>query len=189
MTVTSSTLKPSHAQRPTWEQWDALPLDEAGERALKLDSSTKSSIMFRLDSAGRTRHFSFSLGSVTHRCNLGKNKHPPVFLAFVSVGETRHLMTTGFLGTLLRTTELLGVLSRSASVLCRDSAACWGFLGCICCSDKKKREILTDEGVWRGDKGLKRFTVNLIPNQRSKLAHFEEQLKKYIKYFKDVNVI
>lgn len=62
-------------------------------------------------------------------------QHPPVFFALVSVGETRLLMTTGFLGTLLRTMVLPSVLlSCSATALRCASAACWGLLGCICCS-------------------------------------------------------
>lgn len=87
----------------------------------------------------RTLCFVTHLNSVQHCWQ----KHPPVFLAFVSVGETRLLMTAGFLGTLLRTTELQNVLSCSASALCRNSAACWGLLGCVCCSEKKGK-IFTD---------------------------------------------
>lgn len=60
--------------RPTWEQCDALPLDEAGERALKLDSSTMSSMMFRLESAGRTQQLSFRV--VLSPSDPRSNTHP-----------------------------------------------------------------------------------------------------------------
>lgn len=96
--------------------------------------------------------------------NSVRPKHPPVFWAFASVGETRLLMTTGFFGTLLRTTELLSVLSCSASALRRASAACWGLLGCICCSGRKRKIF----PVWKGDQGSREDTLvvaNAGPNE------------------------